>query len=76
MDGTPEENEERCSVSKAVDHATGTKWDCVYSPEDNICKSVEVEEPFTNFKNDNNNINCIFIAAIILALFIIIKRKN
>jgi hypothetical protein len=33
------------------------------------------EEPFTNLKNDND-IFCIFIAAIILALFIIIKRKN
>ena len=76
MDGTPEENEERCSVSTAVDRETGTKWDCVYSPEDNICKSVEVEEPFTNLKNDNNDIFCIFIATIILALFITIKRKN
>ena len=38
----------------------------------------EVEEPFTNLKkNDNNNgIQCIFIAIIILALFITIKRKN
>ena len=34
------------------------------------------EEPFTNLKNDNNDIFCILIATIILALFIIIKRKN
>jgi len=35
-----------------------------------------VKEPFTNLKNDNNDIFCIFIATIILALFITIKRKN
>ena len=34
-----------------------------------------VEESFTNFKNDND-IQCIFTAAIILFLFILIKRKN
>ena len=34
-----------------------------------------VEESFTNLKN-NDSLNYIFIGAIILALFIIIKRKN
>ena len=35
----------------------------------------DVEESFTNLKN-NDSLNYIFIGAIILALFIIIKRKN
>tara|TARA_Y100000996_G_scaffold413700_1_gene402581 strand:- start:929 stop:1420 length:492 start_codon:yes stop_codon:yes gene_type:complete len=41
--------------------------------EDDI--EEDVEESFTNLKN-NDSLNYIFIGAIILALFIIIKRKN
>ena len=34
-----------------------------------------VEEPFTNFKNDNDK-SCIFLAAIIVVVYLYIKRKN
>ena len=34
-----------------------------------------VEESFTNFKNDNDK-SCIFLAAIIVVVYLYIKRKN
>ena len=43
--------------------------------ENKVNSDDTTEEPFTNLKNDND-IFCIFIAAVILALFITIKRKN
>ena len=35
----------------------------------------DVEESFTNFKNDNDKF-CIFLAAIIVVVYLYIKRKN
>ena len=64
MNGTPEENENKCITSSVIDKYK-KKWNCVYSAKDNICNSIE---PFVN-KSDNNML-CIIIAIVLLIVFL------
>jgi len=67
MNGTPEENENKCITSSVIDKYK-KKWKCVYSAKDNTCNTIGVIESFVN-KNDNNML-CIIIAIVLLIVFL------